>query len=75
MRNTSQGLRCVHRSLHGRGNDSNGLGRSGMRLVGVRHSLSSGENPYTATEQDIGHMAVTASGRPDEGRWARHQHR
>jgi hypothetical protein len=29
MRNTSQDLRCVHRSMHGWGNDSNGLGRSG----------------------------------------------
>ena len=32
-RNTSQGLRCVHRPLHGRRNDSNGFSRSWMRLT------------------------------------------
>ena len=55
MRNNSQGLRSVHHSLDGWRNDSNGFGRSGMHLVGVRRSVSRGENPY---EQDIGHMAV-----------------
>src|SRR5262249_40145416 len=34
MRNTSRGPRCVRRSVHDWGNDSNRLGRSGMRLVG-----------------------------------------
>ena len=29
-----------------------------MRLVGVRHSLSGGENANTATGQNIGHVAV-----------------
>jgi hypothetical protein len=58
MRNTSRGPRCVHRSVHGWGNDSNRLGRSGMRLVGVRHSLSGGENANAATGQNIGHVAV-----------------
>ena len=58
MRNTSQGPRCVHRSPNDWGNDSNGLGRSGMRLVGVRRSLPRGENPNGATARDIGRMAV-----------------
>jgi hypothetical protein len=58
MRNTSRGPRCVHRSVHGWGNDSNRLGRSGMRLVGGRHSLSGGENANAATGQNIGHVAV-----------------
>jgi len=37
---------------------SNCLDRSGLRVVGLRRSLSCGENPNRATGQDIGHMAV-----------------
>ena len=57
-RNTSRGLRCLRRCVYGCGHDSNRFGRSGMRLVGVRHSLSGGENANAATGQNIGHVAV-----------------
>jgi hypothetical protein len=56
-RNTSQNVRCVHRSAHARRNDSNDLDRSGMRLIGLRRGLYLCENPNAAVVRDIRQMA------------------
>ena len=61
-RNTAQGVRCMHRSAHGRRNDFNDLDRSGMRLIGLRRSLFLGENPNAAVGRDIRQMAGSGAG-------------
>ena len=60
MRNTSRCHPGVHRPIHGR-NDSNGHGRSGMRLVGVQRNPFRSQNPDTETDQDKLHDGTCAA--------------